>query len=371
MKVTDIRIEVVRRELPATGLTSDLGRFSGTTEQGVLRVFTDEGIEGNAFVGEFRQGGHAHFNAILKVLKPELLGRDPAEREWLWDRLRLLSGRRGLTMLAWAPVDVALWDIAGKAAGMPVHKLLGTRRYEAEVYATYPPRHETPQGYVREAEEIVAQGFRAYKIHPGVMGTRDVLRTVGEVRRAVGDDVRLMLDPNNGYTFRKALEVGRALDANGFYWYEDPVAWHDFDAIAELSRRLDVPLCMSDAPELQFPQGAHLVRLQALRLVRGTARKLGITGLKKLCSLAEGFGMNCEIGTAGNSLMNAANLHVILSVSNCDYYEYWMPQAAHQFGLVQDIRLNERGVIEAPTPPGLGFELDWEWIKAHTVATLE
>jgi L-alanine-DL-glutamate epimerase-like enolase superfamily enzyme len=90
-----------------------------------------------------------------------------------------------------------------------------------------------------------------------------------------------------------------------------------------------------------------------------------------LCALAEGFGLNCEIGTAANSLLNAANLHVIFSVTNCDYFEYWMPQAAHQFGLVEDIKLNERGVIEAPTLPGLGYELDWEWIKSNRVATLE
>jgi len=87
--------------------------------------------------------------------------------------------------------------------------------------------------------------------------------------------------------------------------------------------------------------------------------------------MVEGFGMNCEIGTAGNSLLNAANLHVIFSVSNCAYYEYWMPVEAHQFGLVEDIKLNERQVIEAPTAPGIGYKLDWDWINSHKVATLE
>ena len=371
MKITDMRIEVIRREIPATGLESDLGRFSGEVEQGVLRIFTDEGVEGNCFVGAFRGGGHPYFDPILKALKPELLGRDPAEREWLWNRLGILSRRRGMSMAAWAPVDVALWDITGKAAGMPVYKLLGAQRYETEVYATYPPRHEGPDGYVREAEEITAAGFRAYKIHPGVMPTRDVIETVERVRDIVGDDLQLMLDPNNGYDFRKAFDIGRALDTNGFYWYEDPVPPHDFDAITELTHRLEVPLCMSDASDSQFFNGAHMIRLQALRLVRGTAAKLGITGLKKLASLAEGFGMNCEIGTAGNSLLNAANLHVIFSVSNCAYFEYWMPQAAHQFGLKDDIKLNERGVIEAPTLPGIGYELDWEFLDSHRVAVLE
>ena len=80
--------------------------------------------------------------------------------------------------------------------------------------------------------------------------------------------------------------------------------------------------------------------------------------------------MNCEIGLAGNTLLNAANLHVIMSITNCDYYEYWMPLAAHQWGVQNEIKLNSHGVIEAPTAPGLGFELDEDWITAHKVATL-
>ena len=203
------------------------------------------------------------------------------------------------------------------------------------------------------------------------MNTRDVIDTVGRVRSAVGDQMELMLDPNSGYDFRKAYDIGRALDDQRFYWFEDPVPYHDYDAVSQLTQRLATPLCMSDKPELQFYEAARAIRLQSSRLVRGTARKLGITGLKKLCSMAEGFGMNCEIGAAGNSLLNAANLHVIFSVSNCAYYEYWMPVEAHQFGLMEDISLNERQVIEAPTAPGIGYELDWDWINAHKVATLE
>lgn len=371
LKVSDIKIDVVRRTLPDTGLDSDLGRFFGEVEQGVLRIITDEGIEGNCFVGDFRGGGHGQFGPILNVLKPEIVGRDAFERERLWSRLPLLSGRRGLSMNAWAPVDVALWDIAGKAAEVPVHKLLGTRRYQTEVYATYPPRHETPDGYVGEAIQIQAAGFGAYKIHPGVMETADVVEMMARVRDDVGDDMELMLDPNNGYDFRKALDVGSAVDDLGFYWFEDPIPPHEYDNISELSRRLATPLCMSDKPENQFQTGYHYIRLNAVRLVRGTARKLGITGLKKLCSMAEGLGVNCEIGTAGNSLLNVANLHVICSVGNCDYYEYWMPTEAHQFGLIEDISLSERGLLKAPMAPGLGFSLDWDWIEHHRVATLE
>ena len=222
-----------------------------------------------------------------------------------------------------------------------------------------------------EAEEIISRGFKAYKIHPGVMDTDEVVRMVSMVRDRVGPEIALMLDPNCGYEYGKALEIGQALDQNGFYWYEDPVSHFDLDGISELSRRLRVPICMSDQSDNQFYWGANAIRTRSNRLIRGTAAKLGITGLKKLCSMAEGFGYNCEIGTAGNSLMNIANLHVIYSVSNCAYYEYWMPTEAHQFGLINDVSPDEEGVITATNSAGLGYQIDWNYIEDHKIDVLK
>ena len=108
MKITDIEIDVISREIPDTGLDSDLGRFAGTAEHGLLRIHTDEGIEGNCYIGAFRGSGHSHFGPILNVLKPELLGREASDREWLWNRLPILHSRRGITNQNWDPVDVAL-----------------------------------------------------------------------------------------------------------------------------------------------------------------------------------------------------------------------------------------------------------------------
>lgn len=370
MKISDITIEVIERELPDTGLDSDLGRFYGTVDQAVLRIFTDEGIEGNCFLGGFRGGSRALHDPILKVLKPDLLGMEVSKREWLWSRLQILSARRGINMSAWAPVDIALWDAAGKQAELPIHELLGSQRNEINAYATYPPRHLDATGYVSEAEEIIGQGFKAYKIHPGVMETDEVVKMVGMVRNQVGLEIELMLDPNCGYDYRKALYIGQALDENGFYWYEDPVSHFDLDAISELTRRLKVPICMSDQSDNQFYWGANAIRTGSNRLIRGTSAKLGITGLKKLCSMAEGFGYNCEIGTAGNSLMNIANLHVIYSVKNCAYYEYWMPVEAHQFGVINDVSPDKEGIIFATTSPGLGYEIDWNYIERYRTEIL-
>ena len=87
--------------------------------------------------------------------------------------------------------------------------------------------------------------------------------------------------------------------------------------------------------------------------------------------MAEGFNVNCEVGTAGNSLMNAANLNVIMSVLNCDFYEYWSPLEAQQFGLTQEIVVNDNCVLTAPELPGLGFEIDEDFVMHHRVSTID
>jgi len=368
MQITDIKIEVVERQPPTLAVKGDLAPSTQPLRQGVLRVMTDDGIEGNCFIGEYWEHAEPNFAPILEVLKPALVGKDPSIREWLWQQVQYLTTRFKVTEKNWAPVDIALWDIAGKAAQLPVYKLLGEYRDKVDSYATFPTFYAEPDGFVEEAREVVSRGYRAYKIHPGRLSTKDVIRMVTAVRAAVGNDFVLMLDPNCGYDYRNALEIGYSLDEQGFFWFEDPVPHHDIDAITELSRRLRTPLCMTDNSPRQLFDSADYIRRKAVRLVRGTSLRLGITGLIKLCNLAEAFGTNCEVGTAGNPLTNAANLHVLLAVKNCDYYED-LRNPQEPFGLQSYIE-PQAGWVHAPTAPGLGFELDWDWIEHHRVATL-
>ena len=370
MKITEITIDVIERTAPAVHVQDERNDLGGITTQGVLRVRTEDGLEGHAFVGDQAGDSTQRMELIIRNLKPVMMGRDSSDREWLWNQLPVISGHGGALEPVWAPLDVALWDIEGKAANTPVHKLLGTARTEVPLYATYPPRHGTPAGFVEEALQLKAEGFRAYKIPPGPLSARDAAATAEKVREAVGDEMTLMLDRNHGYDFRAALFVGHALDANGFYWFEDPVPVSDVESIRELTRRLDTPLNMSDTSEFLLHEAANFLQLGAVRLIRGTVRKIGITGLKKQMSLVEGFNRVCEIGLAGNSALNAANLHVMMSSLNCTYFEYWLPKTVHQWGVISQLEINENGNLDAPTGPGLGIELDEDWIASHRVATL-
>jgi L-alanine-DL-glutamate epimerase-like enolase superfamily enzyme len=370
MKITDISIDVIERQTAPVRVQDERADLGGTTTQGVLRVTTEDGIEGHAFVGSQAGESSQKMQTIIETLKPAMMGRDSSDREWLWNQLAIVAGHGEVVEPAWAPLDVALWDIEGKAAGKPIHQLLGTARTEVPLYATYPPRHDTPEGFVEEALQLKADGFKAYKIHPGPLSYKDAAITAAKVREAVGDDMALMLDRNHGYTFQEALHVGHALDANGYYWFEDPISANNIEAIKELTDRLDTPLNMSDTTGFLFHEAAAFLQNKTTRMIRGTVRKIGITGLKKQMSMVEGFQKTCEVGLAGNSALNAANLHVIMSSMNCTYFEYWMPKEVHQWGVVEQLEINKNGNLDAPMGPGLGIELDEDWISSHKVATL-
>ena len=370
MKISELVIDVIEREAPSVKVQDERTDLGGTTKQGILRIKNQDGLEGNAFVGEQAGDSSQRMETIIRLLKPIVIGCEVSDREWLWNQLGIIAGHGAPIEPAWAPLDVAMWDLEGKAAGQPIHRLLGTSRTEVPLYATYPPRHRTPEGFVEEALDLKTRGFGAYKLHPGPLSAQDAAITAKKVRDAVGDEMTLMLDRNHGYTFREALYVGRALDANGFFWFEDPIPTSDIKSICELTRRLDTPLNMSDSASFLFHEAAHFLQIDAVNLIRGTTRKIGITGLKKQMSLAEGFNKFCEIGLAGNSAMNAANLHVMMSSLNCTYFEYWLPKEVHQWGVMDQLEINQNGNLDAPEAPGLGIRLDEDWISSHKIATL-
>ena len=370
MKITNITIDVIERTAPSVLVQDERANLGGTTRQGVLRVYTSDGLEGHAFIGDQGADSSQRMLTIINTLKPIMVDRNWSDREWLWNQLPEMSGHGAPIEPSWAPLDVALWDIAGKAAGQPIHKLLGTARTEIPVYATYPPRHSNPEGFVEEALHLKSNGFNAYKIHPGPLSAHDAATTVEKVREAVGNEMQLMLDRNHGYTFREALYVGHALDANRYFWFEDPIPVNDIQSICELTTRLETPLNMSDSTGFLFHEAANFIQMNAVRLIRGTVRKIGITGLKKQMALVEGYNKFCEIGLAGNSALNAANLHVMMSSINCTYFEYWLPKEVHQWGIANQLEIDQNGNLKAPTAHGLGIDLDEDWISSHKVATL-
>lgn len=365
MKITDLTITVHRWTVPRTTYRESFG--GGSTDVGVVSIQTDEGVSGHAFLGSASAGVDQFATQVLSRLKPLVIGRNPLDIGAIW--LDLWHQNRNVDTRSICAVDVALWDIAGKVANLPIHRLLGTCRQSAPAYASSAVMPRV-QDYVDEALRFREAGWTAYKIHPHCVPREDI-DICSAVHEAVGGSMVLMLDSMWSYGYEDAVRVGLAIQDLGFYWYEDPLAEDDLYGYTKLRPQLRIPILATE----HLPGGMYAytewIRQQATDMLRGdVALKGGITPMLKIAHLAEAFRMKCEIHHGGNSLNNVANLHLTMAVPNCEYFEVLQPDAAQKYGLVQDIEVDAAGMVHAPTRPGLGYDIDWELINRNKVAEL-
>ena len=368
MKITDVTLTLFAwDDIPATSYGAHTGKFSGASKLGLLKVQTDQGITGHAFLGSAFFPADSDGGSLVRVLKPLLLGQDPLQRERLyqamWKRVRTTTVR------SIGAVDVALWDIAGQAAGLPIHNLLGTYRDKVPAYMSSAVL-ASPGAYAEEALHYKAQNLAAYKIHPP-QSWREDIRVCEAVRKAVGDDYLLMLDAAWSYDYPAALRVGRAAEDLGYYWYEDPLADNDIYNYLELRKHLHIPIMATEYPAGGLDSFTPWVKERATDYLRGdVAVKGGITTLVKGAHLAESFRMNYEVHHGGNSLNNVANMHVIASIRNTEFFEVLLPDGAQKYGLEQDIVVGRDGMVHVPNGPGLGAAIDFALIERKKVAVL-
>ena len=212
MKITDVTLTLFSWEsIPSTIYGQHTARPTGKSDLGLLRIATDEGIEGNAFLGTSSNPASLDGPGLIRFLKPVVMGQDPLDRERL---NKLLWARaRAATVRSIGAVDIALWDIAGKKAGLPIHRLLGTSRDKILAYASS-EIHATADEYAEQARHYQSTGWAAYKIHPP-QRWRDDIKVCEAVRKAVGDDYTVMLDSTWSYRYEEALRVGRAIEEMG------------------------------------------------------------------------------------------------------------------------------------------------------------
>ena len=204
MKIDDVSITIFGWEnIPATIYHQGATAASGSN-LGLLRIHTDAGLEGYAFLGSASNPAAMDGPQLIRSLKPMLMGQDPLQRERLHAGMRLIN--RAVSYRTIGAVDTALWDLAGKIAGLPVHALMGTFRNSIPAYASSQVLPDAA-AYVDQAQAFKAAGWQAYKIHPPRVPEHDI-RVCEAVRKAVGDDYRLMLDSTWSYDYTDALRVG-------------------------------------------------------------------------------------------------------------------------------------------------------------------
>lgn len=342
-----------------------------------IRIHTDIGI-----TGEF-VGGTPPAMAQLDLFAESLIGENPLKRELHWSRLK--RGLRKYDRMGIGPVDIALWDFAGKHAELPIHELLGSYREELPAYAsTYfgspDGGFDSPDTYADFAESCRELGYSAYKLHiwtgienRDIKQEVEIIDTVGE---RVGDDMELMHDPVCEYeTFADALTVGRACDRQDFFWYEDPYSdgGSSQHAHRQLRQRLETPLLQT---ELVRGLEAHtdFVANEATDFVRADPEwDSGITGAIKIARMAEGFGLDVEYHLAGPAVR-----HCMAATRNSNYYEVGLvhPESPtpHTQPPIYEGDYTDRidaisddGTFPVPSSPGLGVVYDWDYIEENAV----
>ena len=368
MKITDVTVTLFKwDDIPATFYSPLSGKIGGESDLGLVTISTDEGVQGHAFLGSSSQPASLDTNSLIKFLKPILMGQNPLDRERLSQSLTQLVRKAGIRTVG--ACDVALWDIGGKVANMPIHQMLGTYRTKIRAYASSTV-YQQPETYAEEAAKMKSEGWTAYKIHPPTEPVLDI-ECCRQIREAVGDDHTLMLDSTWSYDYPQAIRVGRAIQDLDYYWYEDPLADDDIYNYTKLKQQLHIPLMATEQSPGGFTAYAPWLTSQATDYLRGdVAVKGGISAIVKTAHLAEAFHMNYEVHHGGNSLNNVANLHVIMAIKNTEFFEVLLPSGAQKYGLLEDIELDSDGNVHAFNEPGLGAKIDFDLIERKKIAVV-
>ena len=270
---------------------------------------------------------------------------------------------------ALAAINAALWDRAGRVANQPVHALLGTRRTEIPAYASTPMLADV-DSYLRFSEELIEQGFHAIKLHTWCIPERD-LQLARVMSRTFGDQVELMLDAENNYSYDDAKAVAFELADLGFRWLEAPLPDQDVNGYRALTQHADIPIVPSGNWVQDLDTFRYCVDSKAWGAARTDVTMMGgIDVALEACQIAADAGLQCELFSWGFTLIGAANLQVMLAVDNCSYFEQPVPIGAFEYGMLDSIHPSPGGLILAPETPGLGYDADWQAMRAAAVLHL-
>ena len=385
MRICSVSLSVVR--YPSRVGRDEDGMVSvGVAGEGraiAVRIRTDDGAEGLYIEDDVMVVDQlsADPGIVAQVIGPALLGEDPRDRERIWQRLARLQ-RLHLTRLhdrIIAVFDVALWDLLGRSAGLPVHKLIGSFRDAVPAYASTMMGEArgplaTPEGFADFAEQCAERGFQAFKLHtwaPLMSGDVDWRRDAAAcaaVRERVGTRMELMLDPWHFYDRGDALRLGRAVEDLDFFWYEEPMYEGGLDAYAWLCRELRIPVTGPEIIDGRIQSRAQWILQGACDIARAGVLDIGgITPMLKMVALCESFSVPLSLHLGG-----VASLHVLATMPiNGWYFERGMLHPLVEIDAVPpwlDAPLevmSADGLMAVPQRPGLGYALDHDFLARH------
>ncbi|MFE9043449.1 mandelate racemase/muconate lactonizing enzyme family protein [Streptomyces sp. NPDC007818] len=309
---------------------------------------------------------------VSTVLAPLLVGQDALATTAVWERLyqgQAAGGHnRGFYLEALAGIDLALWDLRGKLAGVPVHRLLGGPiRERIDCYASPVALHADPADSARQALGFVEQGFKAFKVKIG-RGERIDRAHLTAVREAVGGDVEILTDVNCAYDLDEATRVARVLRDLDISWYEEPLQVDDLANLGELRRRTGLTIVNGETHFTRFDLRDSLLHRAIDVFMPNVARCGGITEATRLSALASAFHVDIAPHGVGSGVSLCAALQLCAATPNLRTYEYnRLPNPIRERILTDPPEFHD-GVLYVPQGPGLGATLDDDMVDRYTIA---
>jgi D-galactarolactone cycloisomerase len=351
MKITDVRAHVLA--IPIRRDETEHPWIWGDFNQIVVVVETNEGITG---FGEAYGYGvpHAVASVINDVLSPMLSGADPTQIAALQERMYRgthLFGRYGVTTFAISGVDIALWDIAGKRAGLPLYSLLGGAKSDSvPAYASL-ARYPAPETVSHVARRAMDEGYKAIKVH------QVDVESVCAARGTMGDDLRLIVDCNCPWDSVMALDMARRFEPYNLYWLEEPI-WppEDFRALAELRRVSGMRLAAGENA-CTVHQFHAMLEAGAVNFIQPSVIKVGgVTEWLKVAALADAYNVVISAHSPYHGPGLLATAHLIAATQRAELLEYfYVPLEGSVFKEPPEMK---DGRVRVPQGPGLGLEID-------------
>jgi D-galactarolactone cycloisomerase len=379
-----MRITAIETFLLECPLEQPFGWSQGWTDRrgaGLVRITTDSGLTG------WGEGVSTPAEAVIgDLFAPLLLGQNPLERNGLWQRMfhALYNANQtgGFGGSAISAIDIALWDLAGKATGLPVCDLLGGRVWDkVAVYATglYYTKGEFPDRLPAEARGYVEAGFKGMKTKVGGLPLAEDVRRVAAIRQAIGPDCALMVDANQAYNAATAIRIGLQLADQDILWFEEPVNAKDVAGYLQVKGALPLAIAGGEALRTRY-EFADFLRQNALDIAQPDVIHVGGIGeMRNVAMTANTLGIQVCPHVWASPVMIAATLHVAATLPPCPPAGEPLPyqqEPVMEFdrtpnpireGLCKEPFDQVDGFVAVPAGPGLGIEVDEEALARWTV----
>jgi L-alanine-DL-glutamate epimerase-like enolase superfamily enzyme len=283
---------------------------------------------------------------VERVFRPELVGQDPLQREWLWHRIWELDRIHELPLPTLGLIDTALWDLAGRMQDRPTWQVLGGFRTSIPAYAST-STFEAIEEFLDVADQALKLGYQGIKLHAWGDARRDAELALA-LRGHVGDQVPLMYDGSAGFDLPDAIFLGKALSEAAYLWYEEPMREFSISAYARLSEAVDVPLLVAETSDGAHMNAADFIRFGAATFgVRAsTTLRGGITGAMRTAHLADAYRLRAEVHGS-----DIPNQHLCMAISNTTYYE----SLVTSLEVKRERYVGPDGLVQAPREPGIAL----------------